>query len=82
MLPVVSGVPETTRQIALYTVLLVALTLVFFAVAQMGAIYLGRRASSWARSSCGARSACGGRRLRRRRRLAQAIRLYRYSITT
>ena len=40
MLPVVRGVPETTRQIALYSVLLVALTMVFFAVAGMGAIYL------------------------------------------
>jgi protoheme IX farnesyltransferase len=33
-------VPETTRQIALYTVLLVAISLVLWAVAQMGAIYL------------------------------------------
>jgi heme o synthase len=39
MLPVVKGVPETARQIALYTVLLVAISLVFFAVARMGAIY-------------------------------------------
>ena len=40
MLPVVRGVPETTRQIALYTVLLVAISLVLFAVARMGWIYL------------------------------------------
>ena len=40
MLPVVRGVPETTRQIGLYTVLLVAISLVFFSVARMGAIYL------------------------------------------
>jgi protoheme IX farnesyltransferase len=40
MLPVVRGVPETTRQIALYTVLMVALTLVFFAAAQMGLVFL------------------------------------------
>ena len=40
MLPVVRGVPETTRQIALYTVLLVAMSLVLFAVARMGLIYL------------------------------------------
>jgi protoheme IX farnesyltransferase len=40
MLPVTHGVPETTRQIALYSVLMVALTLVFFAVAQMGALFL------------------------------------------
>jgi protoheme IX farnesyltransferase len=40
MLPVVRGVPETTRQIALYATLMVALTLVFFAVAQMGLVFL------------------------------------------
>lgn len=40
MLPVTHGVRETTRQIALYTVLMVALTLVFFAVAQMGLVFL------------------------------------------
>jgi protoheme IX farnesyltransferase len=40
MLPVVRGVPETTRQIALYTVLLVAISLVLWVVARMGAIYL------------------------------------------
>jgi protoheme IX farnesyltransferase len=40
MMPVTHGVPETTRQIALYTVLMVALTLVFFAVAHMGLVYL------------------------------------------
>jgi protoheme IX farnesyltransferase len=41
MLPVVRGVQETTRQIALYSVLMVALTLVFFAAAQMGLVFLG-----------------------------------------
>jgi heme o synthase len=40
MMPVVHGVPETTRQIALYSVLMVALTLVFFAVAHMGLVFL------------------------------------------
>ncbi|MDQ3870389.1 MAG: heme o synthase, partial [Chloroflexota bacterium] len=40
MLPVVHGIPETTRQIALYSVLLVALTMIFFAVAGMNLIYL------------------------------------------
>jgi heme o synthase len=40
MMPVVHGVPETTRQIALYSVLMVALTLVFFSVAHMGLVYL------------------------------------------
>jgi len=40
MMPVVHGVAETTRQIALYSVLMVALTLVFFAVAHMGLVFL------------------------------------------
>ena len=40
MLPVVRGTAETTRQIFLYTVLLVAVSLIFFAVAQMGLVYL------------------------------------------
>jgi protoheme IX farnesyltransferase len=40
MLPVVRGIAETTRQIGLYTVLLVAISLVFFAVARMGPVYL------------------------------------------
>ncbi len=40
MLPVVRGTAETTRQILLYTILLVAISLVFFAVAKMGLIYL------------------------------------------
>ena len=40
MLPVVRGVAETTRQIGLYTILLVAISLVLFAVGQMGLIYL------------------------------------------
>jgi heme o synthase len=40
MLPVVRGVPETTRQIGLYSILLVAISLALWAVARMGAIYL------------------------------------------
>jgi len=40
MLPVVRGSAETTRQIFLYTILLVAVSLIFFAVAKMGLIYL------------------------------------------
>ena len=40
MLPVVRGTAETTRQIFLYTILLVAVSLIFFAVGQMGLIYL------------------------------------------
>ena len=40
MLPVVRGVPETTRQILLHALLMVALTLALFAVAGMGLVYL------------------------------------------
>ena len=41
MLPVVKGIPETTRQIALYTLLMVATSLLLWPVARMGLIYLG-----------------------------------------
>jgi protoheme IX farnesyltransferase len=41
MLPVVSGVAETGRQILLYTVLLVVVSIILWPVARMGAIYLG-----------------------------------------
>ena len=40
MLPVVRGVPETTRQILLHALVMVALTLALFAAARMGLIYL------------------------------------------
>jgi heme o synthase len=40
MLPVVRGTAETTRQILLYTILLVAISIIFFVVAKMGLIYL------------------------------------------
>ena len=40
MLPVVRGVAETSRQILLYSILLVAVTLLFGPVGGMGAIYL------------------------------------------
>jgi protoheme IX farnesyltransferase len=41
MLPVVRGIPETTRQIGLYAILMVAISLLLWPVAQMGLIYLG-----------------------------------------
>ena len=80
MLPVVKGVPETARQIALYTVLLVAISLVFFAVARMGPVYLAaavglgavflwRAFTLWRQAASPEGS------------LVQAIRLYRYSIS-
>jgi heme o synthase len=40
MLPVVRGVSETARQILLYTILLVAVTLIFGPVGRMGLLYL------------------------------------------
>jgi len=80
MLPVVKGVPETARQIALYTVLLVAISLVFFAVARMGPLYLvtalvlggvflWRALTLWRQATSPEGS------------LAQAIRLYKFSIS-
>jgi protoheme IX farnesyltransferase len=80
MLPVVRGIAETSRQIALYTVLLVVISLVFAVVAQMGvvylvaavalgAIFLWRAFLLWRQGSAQEAST------------AQAIRLYRYSIS-
>jgi protoheme IX farnesyltransferase len=80
MLPVVRGVAETSRQIALYAVLLVAVSLVFAVVAQMGlvylvtavilgAIFLWRAFTLWREGSAPEAST------------AQAIRLYRFSIS-
>ncbi len=80
MLPVVRGVPETARQILLYTVLLVAISLVFYAVARMGplylvaaiglgAVFLWRAVTLWRQATSPEGS------------LAQAIRLYKYSIS-
>jgi protoheme IX farnesyltransferase len=80
MLPVVRGIAETSRQIGLYSILLVAISLVFFAVARMGWIYLTaavvlgalflRQAwTLWRQGSAPEAST------------AQAIRLYRYSIS-
>ena len=80
MLPVVRGIAETSRQIGLYTILLVALTAVFGVVAQMGVLYLAAAAILgaiflwrayvlWRQGAAPEPST------------AQAIRLYRYSIT-
>jgi protoheme IX farnesyltransferase len=80
MLPVVRGIPETTRQIGLYTILMVAISLILFAVARMGPIYLVaalvlgalflRQAwGLWRRAGSEEESTAG------------AIRLYRYSIS-
>ena len=80
MLPVVRGIPETTRQIALYTVLMVSISLVLWPVARMGVIYLGAAVglgavflwqayALWRRGDSEQASTAG------------AIQLYRYSIS-
>ncbi|HEX3265649.1 MAG TPA: heme o synthase [Candidatus Limnocylindrales bacterium] len=80
MLPVVRGIAETSRQIGLYTVLLVALTAIFGVVAKMGLLYaiaaaalgvifLWRAWILWRQGTSPEAST------------QQAIRLYRYSIT-
>jgi heme o synthase len=80
MLPVVRGIAETSRQILLYTVLLVAISLVLFAVGRMGWIYLSaalvlgavflrQAVALWRTGSAEDASTAG------------AIRLYRYSIS-
>lgn len=80
MLPVVKGIAETSRQIGLYTILLVALTLVFAVVAHMGPVYsvaavalgamfLWRAWVLWRQGIAPEEST------------AQAVRLYRWSIT-
>jgi len=80
MLPVVRGIAETSRQIGLYTILLVVLTAVFAMVAGMGAIFMLAAAvlgalflwRAWVLWRQGAAPEPS---------TAQAIRLYRYSIT-
>ena len=80
MLPVVKGIPETTRQIGLYTILMVAISLVLWAVARMGpvylvaaivlgAIFLWQAYRLWQQGTSEEASTAG------------AIRLYRYSIS-
>ena len=75
MLPVVAGVAETNRQILLYSGLMVALTLAFFAAAHMGLVYIAgavllggfflvQAVAMWRDGTD-----------------ARAVRLYRYSIT-
>jgi protoheme IX farnesyltransferase len=80
MLPVVRGIPETTRQIGLYTILMVAISLVLWAVARMGWVYLGasvvlgaiflRQAYALWRQGASEEASTVG-----------AIRLYKYSIS-
>ncbi len=74
MLPVVRGVPETTRQIVLYTILLVILTLAFALVAGMGLVYTAGAAI------LGALFLRQAWMLWREGSGAGAVRLYRFSI--
>jgi protoheme IX farnesyltransferase len=81
MLPVVKGIRETTRQIGLYAILMVAISLVFAAVADMGwlylvaavvlgAVFLWQAWRLWQRGGGSEEASTAG-----------AIRLYRYSIS-
>jgi protoheme IX farnesyltransferase len=80
MLPVVKGVPETAKQIGLYTIVLVAISLLFYPIGGMGLLYLAsaivlggiflwRAWGLWEQKASPEGS------------LAQSIRLYKYSIS-
>jgi protoheme IX farnesyltransferase len=80
MLPVVRGIAETSRQIGLYAILMVAISLVLWAVARMGvvylvaavilgAIFLRQAYNLWRQGSSEEGSTAG------------AVRLYKYSIS-
>ncbi|MGI8574465.1 MAG: heme o synthase [Egibacteraceae bacterium] len=75
MLPVVVGVAETTRQIRLYSVLLVAVSLMFGAVAEMGLLYLATAVV------LGWMLLARAQRLRREQTEAVAMGLFHFSIT-
>jgi heme o synthase len=76
MLPVVRGEAETARQITLYTIALVAVSLLLFPAAGMGAIYLV------AALALGGMFVLGAVRLQRARGQGrQAISLFRYSVS-
>jgi protoheme IX farnesyltransferase len=80
MLPVVRGIPETTRQIVLYSLVMVAISLALWPLARMGLVYLvaavglgvvfiWKAVALWRRAGSEEASTEG------------AIRLYRYSIS-
>ena len=75
MLPVVSGLAETARQILLYSVLLVAISLMFGPIGGMGALYLA------AALLLGGWFIYLAWRLVREHTEQSAMRLFRYSIT-
>ncbi len=74
MLTVTHGNDETTRHILLYSYLLVAVTLLYFPIAQAGAIYLTSTAL------LGAGWLWLAHRLRRERTVTTAMQLFHYSI--
>ena len=75
MLPVVTTLARTARQILFYSVALVAVTLLFDVVGHMGALYLA------AAIVLGAVFLVHAEALRRRQTAASAMALFRYSIT-
>ena len=75
MLPVVRGIPETTRQILLYTFLLFAVTLLLYPVGRMGPVYLV------AAVGLGGAFIYQAVTLRRSRSVAQAMHLFHFSNT-
>ena len=68
MLPVVKGIPETTRQIGLYTILMVAISLVAVGRRADGCHLPGRGRRPRRRSSCGRPTGCGAVARRRKPR--------------
>jgi protoheme IX farnesyltransferase len=75
MLPVVATLRRTAQQILVYTVLLVAVTVLFAAVGHMGALYLAGALV------LGALFIVFALRLRREQTASAAMALFRYSIT-
>ena len=75
MMPVVRGEAETRQLIVLYTVLLVALTLMPVVFGYFGADLRRRGGSRWAACSSRSRCACGARRPR-----PSALRTYLFSL--
>jgi protoheme IX farnesyltransferase len=78
MLPVVAGVPETARQIVLYSWVMVAVSLLFHPVARMGNLYL---VSSLVLGALFLREAHGLASRARRDLPVKPMRLFHWSIT-
>jgi protoheme IX farnesyltransferase len=74
MLPVTHGEPETRRQIVIYSIVLVAVTLLVAPFSGLGPLYTG------AAAVLGALFLLGALRLHRRKRTNDAMALFRFSI--